>query len=169
MTDLEKVLELQTKIKNGEVAVSDFVKYSEATRQVFYNLRDDKVDPEKMTVRVARNLARCYDILFPVLGESRDYRWGRVIGFLYFIKPLDQNEWDAIERKPNTAFVKLHKRRLELEPKRMLDWQQELAAIMDTMQESDMTDDKLNGMLMLGHGKELHRLTEMERHKTVKE
>ena len=163
MDTMEKVHALQEKIKDGEVPVADFVKYAETTKQTMYNLRDDKTDLSQIRVRMAKNLARTYDILFPAPGESRDYRWGRVAGFMYFILPLDQNEWDAIERKPNTALVKIHNRRLELEPKRFLDWRQELAAIMNTMDESDMTDDKLGGMMMLGHGKELHRLMEMER------
>ncbi len=162
MTDLEKVQLLQEKIKADEVKVADFVKYAAANKQTFYNLRDDKVSPEKMTVKTASNLARCYDILFPNVGKSRDYRWGRVLGFLYFIHSLNRGEWEKLITKPNTNLPRIHSRMMEIEAKRMMDWEPELAAIMNTMDESDMTDERLGGMVMLGHGKELNRLMRME-------
>ena len=159
MTDLEKVQALQEKIKEDKVAVADFIKYGMANKQTFYNLRDDKVNPEKMTVKTAHNLARCYDILFPSVGDSRDYRWGRAIAFLDFISPLTQEERDGVQHKPNRWFLQIHKRRMDLEPKKMIDWQMELASIMDTMSEEDMTDAPLSGMYLLGEGKERYRLT----------
>lgn len=162
MTDLEKVIAMQEAIKKGEVAVGDFVRYTGATKQTFYNLRDDKVSPEKMTVKVANNIARCYDILFPATGESRDYRWGRIIGFLDFISILTPEEREGLRLTPNRWFLKAHQRRMDLEPKKMIDWQTELASIMDTMTEDDMTDAPLSGMYLLGEGKERYRLTGMQ-------
>ncbi len=126
MTDLEKVKALQEKIKAGDVAVADFMKYSDAPKQTFYNLRDDKVSPEKMTGKMVEDLANLYEILYPALHDDRSYKWGQLIGLLDTVHPLSENDFRRFGNNPMTTYKGVYERYFDTHRKQMVDLEDEI-------------------------------------------
>lgn len=161
MTDLEKVLKLQEKIKAGDVAVADFTKYSTATKQTFYNLRDDKVSPEKMTVKMAESLAVLYDILFPTTYDDRSYKWGQLMGLLDTVHPINENDMRHFGIRPMSTYKVVFERYFDDHRKKMIDLEDEIRRLTILFSYEEFSDEPLEGKYFIGFQREKSRLEKM--------
>ena len=161
MNDLEKVELLQKEIKAGNVKVADFTKYTSAPKQTMYNLRDDKVTPEKMTAKVVIDLANLYTILFPDEADDRSYKFGQLLAVLQAVAPVPDKQYKWFVKKPMDGYKIIFEQQSTDNFMRTQMFEAERMRIMDKFNVDEYDNRPLSPLYLLGQGHEGSRLRKM--------
>lgn len=161
MNDLEKVEKLQEQIKAGNVKVADFMKYTGAPKQTMYNLRDDKVVPEKMTAKMVANLANLYVLLFPDESNDRSYKFGQLLAVMQAVAPMPDNLYQRFSKKPMDVFQKVFEQQMTDNIARVNLFEAERLRIMDKFTVDEFDNRPLSPLYVLGQGQEGYRLRQI--------
>jgi transcriptional regulator with XRE-family HTH domain len=159
---IERTIKLKELLQKGDISVSLASEKSGVNRMTINNLKNDKVDPEKMNdatlLKVSNFVNSPANPINNLLDQQRDYYFGQLLAVTELLLSnirsgygLKQDELETFSKRPATTFQRMHEKIVSANIKEYLELQDEIMSIVNQFDPNDFDDTPLSPKYLVAY------------------